>query len=140
MEGQMDIFEAMNRAAEAVDRMVAQENKAKKNAPAEKSKEQADGQKRLKGKSLHASLHRSYINTADDDFATVAYIDYNMVYWKNWNSPASLRRFDTAKEAVDFYVDTLNDLQKQTYASQITEHEPFSDLIQTEEGLYVEEG
>ncbi|MGN0341323.1 MAG: hypothetical protein ACI4DO_00860 [Roseburia sp.] len=151
VEGQMDIFEAMNRAAEAVDRMVEQEHRTKqgknvKAAPSKpESKEveppvQSGKVKRMEGNRMHASMQRTFINTSDDDFATVAYIDYNMVYWKDWNAPASLRCFKTAKEAVDFYVEKLTGFQENLYASPAKEHEPFSDVVQVAEDLFVEEG
>lgn len=143
MEGQMDIFEAMNRAAEAVDRMVEQEHRVKKSKESEaqsKVPKQKEEGKHLEGDALHASMQRTFINTSDDDFATVAYIDYNMVYWKDWNAPASLRCFQTAKESVDFYVEKLNGFQDNTFASPAMEHEPFSNLVQIADDLYTEEG
>ena len=85
-------------------------------------------------------MQRTFINTSDDDFATVAYIDYNMVYWKEWNAPASLRCFQTAKEAVDFYVEKLNVFRENAFASPAMEHEPFSNLVQIADDLYTEEG
>lgn len=143
IEGQMDIFEAMNRAAEAVDRMVEQEHRTKKSKEIEtqsidsKRKEEV---KHMKGDVLHASMQRTFINTSDDDFATVAYIDYNMIYWRDWNAPASLRCFQTAKEAVDFYVEKLNELRENVFASPAMEHEPFCNLVQVADDFYSEEG
>lgn len=150
LEGQMDIFEAMNRAAAAVDKMVEEEQEArhKKN----KSKSGKSGQTAeeiqpetasteaavLYGCDMHASMQKTFVNIEDDDFATVAYIDYNMIYWKDWNSPVSLRKFDTAREAVDFYFEQLEKLKKCSFAEMAEENEPFCNVKYVVENIYVE--
>lgn len=150
VEGQMDIFEAMNRAAAAVDKMVEEEQEArrKKGKSKEKQPEQTAEEIRpesvpteeavLYGCDMHASMQKTFVNVGDDDFATVAYIDYNMIYWKDWNSPASLRKFDTAREAVEFYFEQLNKLQQCSFAESAQEHEPFCNVKYVVEHVYVE--
>lgn len=149
VEGQMDIFEAMNRAAEAVDRMVEkdrEEKKKKTGAPKNLKSMETETEPEqtqiyadmIRGEDMHASMQRTFVNPGDDDFAMVAYIDYNMIYWKDWNSPASLRRFEHAKEAVDFYFEQLEKLQNCSYAEPVTENEPFRDMKYVVENVYVE--
>lgn len=153
VEGQMDIFEAMNRAAAAVDKMVEDEQEArrkkskgktsqalmKKDKPADKQTEESVSAEDavIFGCDMHASMQKTFVNVGDDDFATVAYIDYNMIYWKDWNSPASLRKFDSAREAVDFYFEQLEKL-KQCELAQPAENEPFCNVKYIVENVYVE--
>lgn len=156
VEGQMDIFEAMNRAAAAVDRMVeedsAKKRKSKGKTAATVSGRPAQEQEAPPGEShgvsverpliygmdMHASMQKTYLNPEDDDFATVAYIDYNMIYWKDWNAPASLRVFDNSRDAVDFYMEQLLRLRDCGFAESSAEHEPFRDMKYVVEHIYVE--
>lgn len=148
LEGQMDIFEAMDRAAAAVDKMMEQDsgkkNRSKKRKVPEEInsgecvKDTAEGKKVIYGIDMHASMQKTFLNPADDDFATVAYIDYNMIYWKDWNAPAALRIFENSKEAVDFYVEKLTRLQEGGFAEAAREHEPFRDMKYVVENLYAE--
>lgn len=148
LEGQMDIFEAMDRAAAAVDKMVEQDSgKNKKRrpktvpkpeSPAGQGKEAADAKKVIYGIDMHASMQKTFVNPADDDFATVAYIDYNMIYWKDWNAPAALHIFDSSKDAVDFYIEKLTRLQECGFAETSGEHEPFRDMKYVVENIYAE--
>jgi hypothetical protein len=144
VEGQLDIFEAMNRAAAAVDRMVEEDHKQGKEKriskvagkqvelPKEESAEPATMTKQqveiIRGASMHASMQKTFINAVTDDFAVVAYIDYNMVYFKDWNAPASLRKFESSKEAVDYYMEQLGRIQTSRDARITGENEPFLDV------------
>lgn len=51
---------------------------------------------------MHASMQKTFLNPEDGDFAMIAYIDYNKVYIREWNSPAALYTFEESKKAVDF--------------------------------------
>lgn len=95
VEGQLDLFEAMERAAAAVDRMTE-----------EKTEDV------IRGADMHASMQKTFLNPADGDFATVAYIDYQMVYVRDWNSPASLKRFENAKDAVEYYMTQMEKIRQ----------------------------
>lgn len=150
VDGQMDLFEAMNRAAAAVDRMVEEEksgNRKKKQgkkaaASASGEKEKAAPQKKseeiIRGCDMRASMQKTFLNPEDGDFATVAYIDYHMVYAKEWNSPVSLRRFDNSKEAVDYYMAQIEKIQRIPGIECTKEHEPFVDVKYVMENIYAE--
>lgn len=154
VEGQLDIFDAMNRAAAAVDRMVEEDEKRNKEKRANKVVKQEPvlameepkdtGDMAIKqveiirGATMHASLQKTFINAVTDDFAMVAYIDYNMVYFKNWNAPASLHRFDTSKDAVDYYMEQLGRIQTSKDAKITKENEPFLDVKYVVENIYAE--
>lgn len=138
MDGQLDIFEAMNRAAEAVDRMVARPKQNKK-LEKQELEEPANKQKHIiRGCDMHASMRRTFINPADDDFAMVAYIDYNMVYLRDWNAPAALHKFENSKDAVEYYVSELGRIRDTANAEMTKENEPFSDVKYVVENLYAE--
>lgn len=160
VEGQMDIFEAMNRAAAAVDRMMEEEkagpgkkNVEKKSAEKKNTGKITDGlsegkkivnkiqmgqEEHVPGETMHAAMQKTYLNPEDGDFATVAYIDYNMVYVRDWNSPVSLRKFDSSKEAVEYYLEQMEKIRMHADAELTSEHEPFVDVKSVAENLYVE--
>lgn len=140
VKGQLDIFAAMNRAAEAVDKMVEDEKTKKVDMKSSKQYESEKGKQLdvINAVDMHASLQKTFINRNNDDFAMVAYIDYNMVYLKNWNVAASLRCFDTSKEAVNYYMDQLERLCKCDLAELVEENEPFLDMKYVVDGIYTE--
>lgn len=146
LDGQIDIFEAMNRAAAAVDRMVDEDRQQKKKAVGKKEKqEKASGEEQkdqgeiIRGCDMHASMQTSFLNPLDGDFATVAYIDYRMVYFREWNTPVSLRTFEESKDAIEFYMKELEKLREEVpEAEQTKEHEPFLDVKYVMENIYVE--
>jgi hypothetical protein len=159
VEGQLDIFEAMNRAAAAVDRMMEEDKKTGKEKKGKEKKAEksvcselessievaGEAEKKsvkkveiIRGASMHASLQKTFINTVTDDFAVVAYIDYNMVYYKDWNAPASLRKFNNSKEAVDYYMEQLGRIQATEDARVTEENEPFLDVKYVVENVYAE--
>lgn len=149
VEGQLDIFEAMNRAADAIDRMVEEDQKKKKASgnkteSKEKSAKAVTGQKKnredkiIRGCDMHASMQKTFLNPKDGDFAMIAYIDYNKVYIREWNSPAALYTFEESKKAVDFYIDKLTKIKAAGMAEETTEQEPFSDVKYLSDNIYTE--
>ena len=77
-------------------------------------------------------------NPEDGDFAMIAYIDYNKVYIREWNSPAALYTFEESKKAVDFYIDKLTKIKAAGMAEETTEQEPFSDVKYLSDNIYAE--
>lgn len=149
VEGQLDIFEAMNRAADAIDRMVEEDQKKKKTSgnkteSGEKSAKAVTGQKKnkedkiIRGCDMLASMQKTFLNPEDGDFAMIAYIDYNKVYIREWNSPAALYTFEESKKAVDFYIDKLTKIKAAGIAEETTEQEPFSDVKYLSDNIYAE--
>lgn len=155
VEGQLDIFEAMDRAAAAVDRMVAEETGGRgKTAPKKSTGKKQAGKSTetlkqsagdettdvIRGSEMHASMQKTFLNPADGDFATVAYIDYHMVYFRDWNSPASLKRFEASKDAVEYYMTQMEKIRQLPGAEQTKEHEPLLDVRYVAENIYTECG
>ena len=87
---------------------------------------------------MHASMQKTFLNPEDDDFAMIAYIDYNKVYIREWNSPAALYTFEESKKAVDFYIDKLTKIKAAGMAEETTEQEPFSDVKYLSDNIYAE--
>lgn len=137
VEGQLDIFEAMDRAAAAVDRMT-EETKNGKEKKAPKRRMAVESKDKIQGCDMHASMQKTFLNPGDGDFATVAYIDYHMVYFRDWNAPASLKRFENSKDAVEYYMKQLNKIRQLQGAEETGEHEPFLDVEAVTENEYVE--
>lgn len=145
LDGQIDIFEAMNRAAAAVDRMMDEDRQQKRKTSGKKEPEEPSEQEHkntqeriIRGCDMHASMQTSFLNPSDGDFATVAYIDYRMVYVREWNTPAALFVFEEAKAAVGFYMEKLSKLREISEAEQTKEHEPFLDMKYVMENKYIE--
>ena len=113
VEGQLDIFEAMNRAADAIDRMVEEDQKKKKASgnkteSGEKSAKAVTGQKKnkedkiIRGCDMHASMQKTFLNPEDGDFAMIAYIDYNKGLYQGMEFPGSVIYFRRVKEGCGF--------------------------------------
>ena len=144
VEGQLDIFEAMNRAADAIDRMVEDDQKKKKasgnkSESGETTAKAANGQKKskedkiIRGCDMHASMQKTFLNPEDGDFAM------GLPNWKNANnSPAALYTFEESKKAVDFYIDKLTKIKAAGMAEETTEQEPFSDVKYLSDNIYAE--
>lgn len=137
VEGQLDIFQAMDRAAAAVDRMT-EETKNGKEKKAPKRRTAVESKDKMQGRDMHASMQKTFLNPGDGDFATVAYIDYRMVYFRDWNSPASLKLFENSKDAVEYYMKQLNKIRQLQGAEETGEHEPFLDVEAVTENEYAE--
>ncbi len=137
VEGQLDIFEAMDRAAAAVDRMT-EETKNGKEKKAPKRRTAVESKDKIRGYDMHASMQKTFLNPGDGDFATVAYIDYQMVYFRDWNSPASLKRFENSRDAVEYYMKQLDKIRQLPGAEETEEHEPFLDVEAVAENEYAE--
>ena len=93
VEGQLDIFEAMNRAADAIDRMVEEDQKKKKTSgnkteSGEKSAKAVTGQKKnkedkiIRGCDMHASMQKAAgiaeETTEQEPFSDVKYLSDNI--------------------------------------------------------------
>ncbi len=155
VEGQVDIFEAMNRAAAAVDKMVEdgkQESRKKSldkklksgkddKEPYAGSLKKQDMKKSadcIRSSEMHAAMRKTFLNPEDGDFAMIAYIDYHMVYVRDWNAPATLRKFDNSKDAVEYYMEQLERIREQEGVEPASEHEPFVDVRYVSENQYME--
>ncbi len=135
-KGQLDIFEAMERAAKAVDAM--EKKKETKETDTEKRPEIKQKKKVILARDMRACMQKTFLNPVNDDFAMIAYIDYNMVYLRNWNEPARLRQFEEAKDAVAYYIEQIEQIRRVGGVRLSKENEPFSDMEYTGENLYAE--
>ena len=55
-------------------------------------------------------MQRSFRNVETEESAVVAYLNYNMVYLKDWQGEPIIYSFDSSKDAVDFYVGQMERL------------------------------
>lgn len=135
-KGQLDIFEAMERAAKAVD--VMEGKKEAKEQGKKKKQESKQSGKIIRGRDMHACMQKTFLNPLNDDFAMVAYVDYNMVYLRAWNEPARLKQFEGAKEAVEYYMEQMERIRRVEGVRLSEQNEPFSDVEYAAENMYVE--
>lgn len=52
-------------------------------------------------------MQRTFRKQGQRGSATIAYLDYNRVYLKDWEMPPVIYQFDGTKDAVDFYVEEM---------------------------------
>lgn len=55
-------------------------------------------------------MRRSFRNMETEETAVIAYLNYNMVYLKDWQRDPVIYEFDNSKDAVDFYVGQMESL------------------------------
>lgn len=55
-------------------------------------------------------MRRSFRNMETEETAVIAYLNYNMVYLKDWQRDPVIYEFDNSKDAVDFYVGQMERL------------------------------
>ena len=58
-------------------------------------------------------MRRCFSRSDDGEEAVLAYMDYNKVYLRDWKKKPEIHQFDSAKEAVDFYVEQMERLRKE---------------------------
>lgn len=52
-------------------------------------------------------MQRTFRKQEQKESATIAYLDYNRVYLKDWETAPVIYQFDGTKDAVDFYVEKM---------------------------------
>lgn len=92
IEGQLDMFELFDSVEQLEERI--------KGVPEKEIPEEM----RLPGKPV---MQKSFRRNGQTTVATVAYLDYNMVYVADWNKAPVLWQFEQSKDAVDFYVNWM---------------------------------
>jgi len=85
VEGQMDLFELFGSVEELEEKVkgVPELEKLPPTAPV---------------------MQRCFCSSGQNNTAVVAYLDYNMVYLKDWEDDPVIYQFEHSKDAVDFYV------------------------------------
>ncbi len=122
VDGQMDLF-AMEAPKKKKEVVQEEKNEKKPIEKVEKIK-----RKREVVKEYHVAMQRSFL-LFGEKIATVAYIDYNMVYVKPFDGKETLTLYADAKQAVDAYAATLEQLQQETGAKAAKEHPALVPLI-----------
>lgn len=120
IEGQLDMFELFDSVEELEERIKGvPEPVGEEPEPEAPLKEKETGQEALP-KEPEAEAEGSVVWQPSgrkpvmqktflrgDMTATVAYLDYNMIYVSDWESEPILRQFEQSKDAVGFYVEQL---------------------------------
>lgn len=111
IEGQMDLFELFA-SVEELEENVKGVPELKEVTEEPPKPEPEAGQKEADTAAvLRASgspvMQRSFSCKEHLDSAMIAYLDYNMVYLKDWESAPVIYQFAGTKDAVDFYVEQM---------------------------------
>ena len=100
IEGQLDMFELFDSVEELEERIKGvpepAEEKLEQEAPSNEEKRIPRGS---------PVMQKTFV--IEDAAATVAYLDYNMVYVAGWEDEPQLWQFEQSKDAVNFYMEQM---------------------------------
>ena len=116
VEGQLDLFELFS-SVEELEESVTGVPEPEEELEVEAEPEAGDAAKRdvtSAEQRIQAEgtpvMQRSFRNVETEESAVVAYLNYNMVYLKDWQGDPIIYSFDSSKDAVDFYVGQMERL------------------------------
>lgn len=116
VEGQLDLFELFS-SVEELEESVKGVPEPEEELEVEAEPEAGDAAKRdvtSAEQRIQAEgtpvMQRSFRNVETEESAVVAYLNYNMVYLKDWQGEPIIYSFDSSKDAVDFYVGQMERL------------------------------
>ena len=116
VEGQLDLFELFS-SVEELEGSVKGVPEPEEELEVEAEPEAGDAAKRdvtSAEQRIQAEgtpvMQRSFRNVETEESAVVAYLNYNMVYLKDWQGDPIIYSFDSSKDAVDFYVGQMERL------------------------------
>lgn len=108
LDGQMNLFEVLN--DDETNEIDVDEPEAKKEPEAEEQKEDYYPIHR-KAKDMAVVMHKVFSDILDHEKVVLAYLDYNVVYYKPAKEEAKALQFQTAKLAVDYYINLIDELR-----------------------------
>lgn len=112
LDGQMNLFDVFSRETE--EKTAVKDRKAKKDETAEKEPEE---EKRdfypihRKAEQMQVVMHRIFEDMLEKEKIVVAYLDYNVIYYKEKREKPQLLQFANAKLAVDYYMEIVERLR-----------------------------
>ena len=116
VEGQLDLFELFS-SVEELEESVKGVPEPEEELEVEAEPEAGDAAKRdvtSAEQRIQAEgtpvMQRSFRNVETEESVVVAYLNYNMVYLKDWQGEPIIYSFDSSKDAVDFYVGQMERL------------------------------
>lgn len=116
VEGQLDLFELFS-SVEELEESVKGVPEPEEELEVEAEPEAGDAAKRdvtSAEQRIQAEgtpvMQRSFRNVETEESVVVAYLNYNMVYLKDWQGDPIIYSFDSSKDAVDFYVGQMERL------------------------------
>lgn len=104
IEGQLDMFELFDSVEELEERIKGVPEPREASAEEKEPEQEASAENRWVP-SGEPVMQKSF--RRGDAAATVAYLDYNMVYVAGWEGEPALWQFEQSKDAVGFYVEQL---------------------------------
>lgn len=108
LDGQMNLFEVLNN--DENDEIDVDEPKTDKEIEAEEQKEDCYPIHR-KATDMTVVMHKVFSDILDQEKIILAYLDYNVVYYKPAKEEAKALQFQTAKLAVDYYINLIDELR-----------------------------
>lgn len=107
IEGQMDMFELFG-SVEELEENVKGVPEPREEAERQKEPEPMEETAQQPGKMTGTPvMQRCFCSKERMGTAVVAYLDYNMVYLKDWEGGPVIYQFGQSKDAVDFYVEQM---------------------------------
>ena len=107
LEGQMNLFEVLD------EEETRKESEAQTNQEPEVEEQKADSYPiHRKAKDMSVVMHKAFEDILDaNEKIVIAYLDYNVVYYKLRKEKPQALQFQTAKLAVDYYINLVDELR-----------------------------
>lgn len=124
IEGQLDMFELFDSVEELEERIKgvpepAEEETVVECVPEMQASATAEKRRIPRGSPV---MQKTFV--IEDAAATVAYLDYNMVYVAGWEDEPQLWQFEQSKDAVNFYMEQMERISEKEGVRVRQEQEP----------------
>lgn len=107
LDGQINLFEVLDE-----DKAKEKENSVKVEQEPEAEELKADFYPiHRKAKDMSVVMHKAFEDILDKEKVVLAYLDYNVVYYKPRKEKPQALQFQTAKLAVDYYINLIDELR-----------------------------
>lgn len=109
LNGQMNLFDIFSKDSE---KATEEEKLAKESKKEETEVEQKDFYPiHRKADQMRVVMHKVFEHMLEKEKIVIAYIDYNVIYYKEKKDKPQLLQFAGAKLAVDYYMETVERLR-----------------------------
>lgn len=112
LTGQMNLFEMLSGDTDKKEQ-IRHSKAAKTEEIKEEEPETSDFYPiRRKAGEMHVVMHKMFEDMLEKEKIVVAYIDYNVIYYKEKDKKPQLMQYKSAKQAVDRYMEIVERLRE----------------------------
>lgn len=113
--GQMNLFEMLSGNTDKKEQMKHSEAAEKEDVKPEEAEETETSDFypiHRKAGDMHVVMHKMFEDMLEKEKIVVAYIDYNVIYYKEKDEKPQLLQYKSAKQAVDCYMGIVERLRE----------------------------